>query len=339
MYYKLSLNILIFISISFFLISCGQNASISKLPNAGDSTANIEAVKELSKAIEESPEDAELLYRRAQVYVNEKYLNRAEDDFLAAIAIDSINPLYHFNLARTLYAMNQTQRAATSYEKAISLKSDYQDAILKLADLYFIVKEYNKSIALLNKGMKLDQGNATIYQMLGLNYKEMGDTARAIYHFQTAIENDATDYESTLYIANLYAARRNQLAFDYFKAAIKLQPKNPDAWFSRAVFEQKLRLNKNSLIDYRRVIDLNPENYLAYYNVGYINFENGTMDEALRNWNTCTQMNPSFANAFYMKGLIYEERKNKVDARINYKVALELEPSNALFKAGLARLN
>ena len=338
MYYKLCLNILIFISISILLCSCGQNASKTKVPNAADSLANIEAVKELSKSIDENPEDAELLYRRAQVYVNEKYLNRAEDDYLAAISLDSINPLFHFSLGRTYYAMNQTQRAAKSYERAILLKPDYQEAILKLADLYFIVKEHPKSIALLNKGMKIDQGNATIYHMLGMNYKEMGDTARAIYHFQTAIENNPSDYESNLYIANLYAARKNQLAFDYFKAAIKLQPKNPDAWFSRAVFEQTIKMYKNALVDYRRVIYLNPENYLSYYNVGYINYENGLMDEALRNWNTCTQMNPAYANAYYMKGLLYEERKNKADARLNYKVALEIEPDNTVFKSGFERV-
>jgi tetratricopeptide (TPR) repeat protein len=339
MQHKLTFKILIFFLFTILVVSCGQNKKTTTPPIAVDSASTLQAAKEISKAIEANPEDAELLYQRAQIYQNGKFLNRAEGDLVEAIRIDSLNPLYHFSLARTYYAMNQTQNAAKQYEYAIALKPDYQDAMLKLADLYFVVKEHNKSIGLLNKCMKLDQGNANIYHMLGMNYKEMGDTSRAIYHFQTAIENDPKDFESNLYIANLYAVKKNKMAMEYFNAAIKLKPKNVDAWFGRAVFEQNLRLYKNALFDYRKVIDLDPMNYLSYYNVGYINYENGMQEEALKNWNICTQMNPNYGNAFYMKGLVFEEQKNKSDAKINYKIALEIEPENPLFQTAIKRIN
>ncbi len=338
MHLILSYKNLIFISLLFFYISCKPNTGKNKLPDPTDSIANTLVVKELSIEIEKNPEDAELLYRRAQIYSNTKYLNRAEDDYLAAIVLDSINPLYHYQLGRTLYAMNQTQRAAKEFEKAILLKPDYFEASMKLANLYFLVKEHAKSVAILNKCLQQDKANPETFHMLGMNYKEMGDTGRAIYHFQTAIENDPTDFESNLYIANLYAARKKVIAMDYFAAAIKLRPRAADAWFGRAVFEQSMGLYKSALKDYRKVIDIDPEHYLSYYNVGYLNFDLGMMDEALRNWNYCTQMNPGYAKAFYMKGLLFEEKGKKQDARLNYKVALELEPENELYLAGMQRL-
>jgi tetratricopeptide (TPR) repeat protein len=88
---------------------------------------------------------------------------------------------------------------------------------------------------------------------LGLNYKEMGDTARAIYNFQTSIENDPKDIESIIYIGNLYAAQRNPLAMEYFNSALKLRPKSVDALFGRAVFAQKMNFKKQALLDYKKV--------------------------------------------------------------------------------------
>jgi tetratricopeptide (TPR) repeat protein len=335
---KLIFQNLIFISLIVLLFSCGGKKTNKSLAEPNDSLANIQAVREISKEIENNPEVADLYYRRGQIFTNEKYLNRAEDDYLEACKLDSTNALYFFVLARTQYAMNQTMDASKNYEKAILLKPDYLEAILKLGDLYFVVKEHEKSIAKLNQAMKLDAGNARIYHMLGMNYREMGDTSRAIYHFQTAIENDAADYESNLYLANLYAAKHKEIAFEYFKAALKLKPKSVEALFGRAVFEQEHKLYKAALLDYRKIIDLDPQNYLSYYNVGYINYENGMMEEALRNWNTCTQMNTEYANAYYMKGLVYEELKKYSDASLNYRLALELEPENALFNAAMNRI-
>lgn len=335
---KLLLKTLTFVILFLQIISCTENKSSKDLVQTNDSLANLEAVKQVSAQIESEPENADLYYQRAVIYANEKYLNRAEDDYREAYRLDSSNSLYAFALARTLYAMNQTKEAAKWYEKSIELKPDFADAILKLADLYFLVKEHQKSINLLNDYRKLKPEDAYVYHMMGLNYKELGDTSRAIYHFQTAIENDPKDYESTLYIANLYAGKKKSIAYEYFAAALKIKPKGVDALFGRAVFNQQVRNYKSALLDYRKVIDIDPQNYLAYYNVGYINYENGFMDEAIRNWNICTQMNPFYANAFYMKGLVYEEQKNKTEARIQYKVALDLDPENELFAAGLSRV-
>ena len=333
-----SIKNLFLILIITVLASCQQGNSNKLTEIPVDSTEKSILIKELSTQIENNPANAELLYQRAQIYFNDKYLNRAEDDLLAAIKIDSLNPLYHFTIARIEYAMNQTIKAAEHYEKAIKIKPDYQDAKLKLANLYFLVKEHKKSIDLLNNAMLTDKSNSYIYHMLGMNYKESGDTGRAIFNFQTAVENDPADFESTLYIANLYADKGKSIAFEYFNAALKLRPKSVDALFGRAVFAQKSKMYKQALMDYRRVIDIDPANYLSYYNVGYINFDNKMLKEALREWDVCSKMNPEFGKVFYMKGLSYEILNQNNEARKNYQIAVELEPENALFLAGLKRI-
>jgi tetratricopeptide (TPR) repeat protein len=338
MYLKNLLKKLTFIILLTDICACNQNAKKPIAPLMPDSLSVNQAIKEISKQIEAKPDIAELYYQRAQIYYNEKYLGFADADLNYALYLDSTNALYWFMLARVNYAMNQTKNAAKYYENAIKYKPDYNEAKLKLADLYFLVKEYQKSIALLHEVRKTDNQNAYVYHMLGMNYRELGDTLRAINYFQTAIENDPTDYESTLYIANLYAAQLKNIALEYYKAAIKIKPYNTDAFFSRAVFYQKIKQYKAALLDYKIVIDRDPQNFLCYYNVGYINFETDKLDEALRNFNIATRMNPDFTEAYYMKGLIYEMQKKRSDAILNYEYALKISPDYTLAKEGLKRL-
>ena len=143
-YFKSIFKKLIYVTaITLIWSSCGdKNTKSFEVPK--DSLAQVEAVKEISKQIESDPENAELLYQRASIYFNQGYLNRAESDMETAIKADSSSALYFFFMGRILYATNQTKKAALSYEKAIEVKPDYLEAKLKLADLYFVVKEHKK---------------------------------------------------------------------------------------------------------------------------------------------------------------------------------------------------
>lgn len=332
-----SVQKMIFISL-LLLMACKDQPKNNNLPDPNDSTANAKLAREISKKIEEDPTNPKYFMERAEVYINSKYLARAEADLLSAIALDSTNDTYFFTLGRTQYAMNQTKSAAEAYEKAILLNPENHQAILKLADLYFVVKEHQKSLDLFNRLLKLDKSNAYFYHMLGMNYRETGDTARAIYHFQTAIETDPNDYESTLYIANLYGAQKNKLALGYFNAAIKLRPKIVEPYFAKAVFLQQTENYASAMVEYKKIITLDPTNFLAYYNVGYINYESGYQAKAMENWETTTKLNPTYAKAWYMKGLLLEEKGDKKNALKNYQQSLDLDPQNKLFLSAVDRL-
>jgi len=327
------------LSVIFIFSDCNDKGSNSaKSVPASDSVTYNKAITDITLEIESNSGNAELYYSRANLFYNDKFLNRAEDDMNLALRIDSLNPLYHYFMGRISYAMNKTKDAAEHYEKSIQLKPDFLEAKLKLADLYFVVKEHQKSIDLLLPSINLDKSNSNIYHMLAMNYRELGDTSRAIYYFQTAYENNDKDYESVLYLANLYAAKGKEIALEYFNYALKLRPKSTEAFFARAVFFQKLRKYKLAVEDYKKVIDTDPSNYLSYYNVGYINFETNHFDEAIRNWSICIRMNNEYLPAYYMRGLVYEETKKYKDARDNYQFVLNSDPNYELAKAGLKRI-
>ncbi len=329
---------LIFISyILCAIVSCDSQNTVVNRKDKDSVIALPASAEEISRQIEKEPDNAELYYRRAQIYFNEKYLDRALDDISQASALSKDNPLYYFTKGRILYAMNRTAEAAKMYESAIVLKPDYEEAQMKLAELYCIVKEHRKSIDLLNLVIARSK-RTDAYFFRGMNQKEAGDTAKAIASFQLAYELDPSNYDAVMQLGILSAAKKDQVAIEYFNAAIKINPKSSEAYFGRAYFYQLTGNFQKSLSDYRKVIDLDPSNDKAYYNVGYINFEAGRYKVALRSWDICIQLNNQYMEAYYMRGLVHEYQKAYEDARLNYEYALQLNPEYTLAKDGLRRM-
>jgi tetratricopeptide (TPR) repeat protein len=338
MYLKTPVIKLIYITAIAMAIGCG-NTTISNNSNMSDSTMVEPAdAKELSKLIESDPENPENYYERARIYYNQKYLDRALADIEDAIRYNPQYALYYFYKGKILYAMNRTLEASKSYEQAIALDPKYEEAQMRLAELYFLAKEHEKSVNLLNTVIANNPQNPDAQFFKAMNQKETGDTSRAVASFQKALDLDPSYYDAAMQLGLLFANKKDRLALEYFNAALRLQPKSEEVYFARAYFYQLQKEYKKALMDYRKVIDLNPSSFTAYYNVGVINFDAVKMDEALRSFDICVRMNPEYLPAYYMRGLVYEYKGDKEQARINYQFVVEANPDYALAKEALKRV-
>ncbi len=339
MYFKSILQKLIFITV-LLVAACGQNnTKNASKTNPADSTAALQSVRAISNQIEADPDNAELYYQRAIIYFNEKYMDRALTDIEDAVSKDGQNPLYQFYKGKILYAMNRTLDASKAYESALALKPDYTEAQLKLAELYYVVKEHTKSINLVNTILANNPTHADAMILKADNQRDLKDTAKAIASYQKTLELDPTYYDAAIQLGLLNTARKNKSAPDYFTAAIRINPKSTEAYFGRAYYYQQTKQYQKALFDYRKVIDIDPSNDKAYYNVGMINFDAEKYDEALRSFNICVQMNNNYTEAYYMRGLVHEMRRNKQDAKLNYEYALQLNPEYAPAKEGMDRIS
>lgn len=319
------------------LIACNSNTGKdSEGTDKGQKTSA--SVQEISAQIEQDPTNPELYYRRAIIYFDQSYLDKALSDVNQSIALQESNALYHFQKARILYAMNKTIDATKAYEKAIALKPDFTDAKLRLAELYYVVKEHKKSLDLYNNVLASDAKNTTALFFKGMNYKEMGDTSSAIQVFQKAFEFDANYYDAVMQLGNLYAGLGNKAALDYYVTASRLRPKNPEPPYSAGVFFQQKKDYKRAVGMYRQALKGNENYYQAYYNTALINVELNRYDDAIENLNTVIRIEPGLVDAYYMRGLCFELKKNKNEARINYQYTLELNPKHELALKALAAL-
>ncbi len=332
------MNKLIFITaIICLLAACNNNNNKASKENTVEEVTS-KSVAEISVQLEKEPTNAELYYRRANLYYEEKYLDKSLSDIEQAIVLNATQPIYLFLKGRILYAMNKTLEAAKAYEQAIAIKPDFVEAQLKLAELYYIVKEHKKSLDLYNVILANDKINTTALFFKGMNFKELGDTAAAIQTFQKTYEIDINHYDAVMQLGNLYAGLNNKIALDYYITASRLKPKNPEPPYAAGVYFQKKGDYKKAVTMYQQALKADEKFYQAYYNSALINVDIRRFGDAIANLNSVIRIEPGFVDAYYMRGLCYELEKNWEDARVNYQYALELEPEHPLAKPALAAI-
>ena len=296
------------------------------------------SITEISIEIEKDATNPELYYRRANVYFEEKMLDAALADIEQSLVLSADQPLYLFFKGRILYAMNKTQDASIAYEKAITIKPDFEEAQLKLAELYYIVKEHKKSMDLYNTILANNKSNTTALFFKGMNFKEIGDTASAIQTFQKTYEIDPNNYDAVMQLGNLYAGLKNKIALDYYITASRLKPKSAEPPYSAGVYFQQNSEYKKAVKMYEQALKVDEKYYQAYYNSALINMEIERYSDAIVNLNTVVMLEPGLVDAYYMRGICYEAMKNKEDAIVNYQYTLELDPKHVAAQKALSSI-
>ena len=108
---------------------------------------------------------------------------------------------------------------------------------LKMAQLYHVVTEFEKSAELVDIVLNLDPQNPEAHFLKGLLMRDaIGDTARALQWFQKAIDI-APDYVEAIDMCGvLYSAMGNPIAIAYFNRLVELDPENKLSFYNRGMF-------------------------------------------------------------------------------------------------------
>jgi tetratricopeptide (TPR) repeat protein len=127
-------------------------------------------------------------------------------------------------LGATCCALDDELAARDSFEDAIKIDPDYEEALYNLAVLDED-KNPEKSLALLERAIQVDPDYLLAHQVLGRLAQKMKDLPRADYHFRRCLEIDPADYWSNLYMANLLGVRgQNDEAEQTYAFATNLHP-------------------------------------------------------------------------------------------------------------------
>lgn len=318
--------------------SCGDNSKTAK-PETKDSVA-VPVAPELSainKELEKKPNDPDLYFKRAKYYLAAKSFDAGLTDIHRAMNIDSSKTEYYLTLSDLYFATNQSGDAKNTLEKCIALDPKNVDALLKLAELYLYVRKSDKSIEYINQALRIDKYNAKAYFMKGMNFKDLKDTSKAISSMQTAVEQDQQYYDAYMQLGILTAAINNKLAIDYYKNAIRIQPKSAEAWYGLGKFYQDIGDWDNATGTYITLLKMqNNEN--AFYNLGVINLlEKKEYNQALEYFTGAININPKYTEAYYGRGLCYQALGDMHKASVEFQSCLSLNPEYAPAKAALAK--
>jgi tetratricopeptide (TPR) repeat protein len=257
------------------------------------------AIRDCDRAIELKPDSTDAYFKRATAYLNKGDADRAIADYTQTIRLkpDSVGA---FTLRGMAYAhKGDYDRAIADYTHALQLYPGFGMAEGGLAEAKAAKAKMSGGQALGDprawcSGKALPQeGFAQDLQISGCTTLiQSGKEKRA---------DLATDFFNR---ASAYDFQGNpDRAIPDFDQAIKLAPKNADAYYRRgAIYWLKADYDR-AIADFTRAIKANPKQVLYFSYRGYAHYAKGQFDLAIRDYDQAIKLQPDNADAFLNRSL------------------------------------
>lgn len=325
--------------ILFFSCKSGNRSSEKENNTITSDTLKQGSLELLEDRVQKEPNNTDLLNQLAKEYIKVNRLQEAFDQISRALQLDSTKATYHLTLADIFYASSRVYNAKESLVKALQAEPEHPEASMRLAELYFILREYEASLELLNRVLDKDKKNATALFMRGMVFKENTDTSRAIRDFQSAVEADPDYYNAYMQLGVIFQLRNDPASEGYFTQALRSKPGSEEALYGRALWYQDHEKLDKAIRDYTAILQVNPRNKDAHFGLGYIHhIYLQVYAEAIRHYSGAIQADPRYAEAYYNRGLCYEAVGNLDPAESDFKTALTIRPDYPPAKEGLKRV-
>ncbi|MCE2816754.1 MAG: tetratricopeptide repeat protein [Cryomorphaceae bacterium] len=331
---RLLRNYLLFSLIALAAASCGQKAA-----DASEGSSEDARLDSLNAVLKEEPENVKALVARADWYLQTKNFPYAKMDAMAAFTVDSNDHDALRVLGDAHYVSNETRISRDAWMRCAKLFPKEVECRLKLAELYQVVMEYEKSIQVVDEVLKLDPNNATAYYIKGVNIRDQKlDTNMALAYIQKAIDLDPK-YEEALDMAGvLHSAMNSPLAVSYFERLAELRPNDFNVYYKVGMYHLNTR-NWNSAIEaFTQATQLNPKDAESYYNLGFIHLELQMYREARQYFTQSIEARAVNYRAHYARAFVIERLGDLKAAEADYLKALEYNPSHAPSQEGLGRV-
>jgi len=301
------------------IISSCKNDDTSGLTSSGDP-----AIDNITVLIQENKNNPDLYFQRAKLLYEKGNLQNTIIDLQQAIALDSLNPEYFHLLSDAFLDYANPDEAMRILNRVLVIYPERIPSLLKIAELKFILEDYDGSILTVNEIIRLDSQNDEAYFMLGMNFKSLGDIPRAINAFQTAVEMNSNLTDAWIILGELHEGKKDPLALKYYESAVLSNPASMQALHAKAFYLQNHGDIQGALNIYRSIIITDKTYEDAYLNAGLLYLEVDSLDKAFEQFNILAGIAPTNPMGFYLRGISNEKKGKLKDALRDYESALNL---------------
>jgi len=325
------------VGLTFFAVTGCNDAQTDTTTEEITGTGNPE-LDALTQRILTDPKNPELRYERAKVYYSMEGYDQAIEDLKNALIQDTTKADY-FHLLADVYLDNYNSRLALNVmANAAQRFPERIPTLLKLAEFQMILKQNDNSMKTVNSILEIDPQEAEAFMMMGLNFKDVGDTDKAINSFQTAVEMDADLIDVWIILGNLFAEKKEKIAERYFNTAVSIDPENLSTVAARGTYYLQNNELEKAKKDFLFVTKKDIQNSNSFFNLGLVYIEQDSIGKANNMFDITLKTNPLYMKAYYYRGLTYELLGENKKAYADFQQLARHDPEYRDVADKLARL-
>lgn len=150
------------------------------------------AIATLSKALADHPDVASVYISRGLSHQALGQLNRARQDFIAAIDCADNPAIAYYQRGQLSLAQGHRTEALNDWQRAIAANPNYDDAHYQLGLAQGETGDFSAALASFNQVLGINPNRAEAYLKRGHVRQQLGDTEGARADWQLAVLNDAS---------------------------------------------------------------------------------------------------------------------------------------------------
>lgn len=319
------------------------------------------ALADFSSAIKETPDDADVYEKRANLYYYMEKYDLADKDYQKIISIDPGSVMGYMGIGRNANAEKRYSDAIEQFDYVTRLASDYSSGYSFRAESYLGLKQYDKAIDDIIHALDIDGDNKAFHLMqqaadsamvqlvakmkvqsaknpnsdywpycLGVVYERSGAYHKAIEYYTSSQEKDLSPI--TAYrISNCYSEMGNYpLALEHIDHAIALDSTDYDFVMAKADLLYESGDARKAIAELDKYVNHDPEFYGGYYRRGWYKDNSEDIDGAIEDYSMSIILEPDYAYAYLGRGDMYVLKNDTKSAKADFQKVIELDtiPNN-----------
>lgn len=189
------------------------------------------------------------------------------------------------------------ETALTFFRRSIQLDSSFTYSHTLSGHEYFANEDFDKAIACYRDAIRADERHYNAWYGLGSIYYCQEKFDLAEYHFHKAC---SINPQSSVLICHLGMAQnangKAYAALDTLISAFRIDPRNPQAHYQRALVYQSLERPQEALVELEKVRDAAPREAQIHFAMGRLHKRMGRIDKAMRCFLNALDLDPKDIN-------------------------------------------
>ncbi len=324
--------------ISVALSGCGLFDSPGNATSGFDEVLNKIPFKNLTDSIANAPQDASLLFRRAELLSQNNQHDIAYYDYKKSWELNpaETTAVYY---ASNLFLTGRNKEAVTLLKLCTEKFPGNPDFKRRLGEAYLQTGQRKEALLLYDDILKKDSANFEALYEKGMLYIQLKDTVSAIAYIEQSFRMQPI-LQTGLALANLYAETKNAKVLPLCDALQKKDTAREfvDPIFLKGVFYSNTKQYEKAIAEFDLCMNRDYRFIEAYIEKSIIQYEQKNYKAAMENLAYASAINYVNPDVYYWQGRCQEAEGKKEDALDNYYKALSLDRSFTEARDAIKRL-